>query len=114
MGGTQAIDINCIPQQINYTALGHLHRQQNSGTAERNIYYSGSPLSYSFAEAEQEKFVLISGYSDNACTDVKKLHLNAVKIGEEKFENIDETLYGLQKIRTNWLISRLKPILYKL
>lgn len=96
VGGTQAIDINCIPGQINYTALGHLHRQQNSGTAERNIYYSGSPLSYSFAEAEQEKFVLISGYSDNACTDVKKVALKCgKKLVKKKFENIDETLLWL-------------------
>jgi DNA repair protein SbcD/Mre11 len=98
VGGTQAIDISSIPPQINYTALGHLHRQQNTGPTERNVYYSGSPLAYSFAEAEQEKFVLISGYSDNTCSDVKKIALKCgKKLVKKKFENIDETLLWLEE-----------------
>lgn len=41
---------------MDHTALGHLHRQQHMG---EHVYYSGSPLPYSFSEAEYEKCVLI-------------------------------------------------------
>jgi exonuclease SbcD len=40
---------------FDYAALGHLHRFQKAGA---NAWYSGSPLAYSFDEAEQEKVFL--------------------------------------------------------
>jgi exonuclease SbcD len=40
---------------FDYTALGHLHRFQKVGS---NAWYSGSPLAYSFGEADQEKVFL--------------------------------------------------------
>jgi exonuclease SbcD len=44
-----------IPHQIQYTALGHLHRFQNVGGHLSPVVYSSSPLSYSFSEAGQER-----------------------------------------------------------
>jgi exonuclease SbcD len=40
---------------FDYVALGHLHRIQRAG---KNGWYSGSPLAYSFGEAEAEKYFL--------------------------------------------------------
>lgn len=40
---------------FDYTALGHLHRQQKTGDT---AWYSGSPLAYSFEEAKAEKVFL--------------------------------------------------------
>ncbi len=40
---------------FDYVALGHLHRRQRVGT---QAWYSGSPLAYSFAEADHEKGAL--------------------------------------------------------
>jgi exonuclease SbcD len=40
---------------FDYTALGHLHRFQQVAS---NAWYSGSPLAYSFDEADQEKVFL--------------------------------------------------------
>jgi exonuclease SbcD len=40
---------------FDYVALGHLHRMQRAG---KNGWYSGSPLAYSFGEAESEKYFL--------------------------------------------------------
>jgi exonuclease SbcD len=40
---------------FDYVALGHLHRMQRAG---KNGWYSGSPLAYSFGEAEAEKYFL--------------------------------------------------------
>ncbi len=46
---------------FDYVALGHLHRPQNvtAPAAQPLIRYSGSPLAYSFSEAEQEKSVTL-------------------------------------------------------
>lgn len=48
IGNADLIYSDIIPSQIQYTALGHLHRHQNVGTDEKPVVYSGSPLSYSF------------------------------------------------------------------
>ncbi len=57
VGGVQAVYTKNIPGNIQFSALGHLHRMHSPGG---NAWYSGSPLSYSFAEAGQEKFVLLA------------------------------------------------------
>ncbi len=59
-GGIPALPVQAIPQQIQYAALGHLHRPHRvSGPAEPPVIYSGSPLSYSFSEAHQQKKVVL-------------------------------------------------------
>lgn len=59
VGGAQAIYTENIPSQIQYAAFGHLHRMHKVGSSSCPVYYSGSPLSYSFAEANQKKHVLL-------------------------------------------------------
>ena len=59
VGGVQAVYTENIPDQIQYTAIGHLHRMHCVDIKPAPAYYSGSPLSYSFAEANQKKYVLI-------------------------------------------------------
>jgi DNA repair protein SbcD/Mre11 len=59
IGGIPALSTTIIPDQIQYTALGHLHRpHQVPQPAGVPVVYSGSPLSYSFAEARQQKQVV--------------------------------------------------------
>jgi len=41
--------------QFDYTALGHLHKPQ---AVNKQTYYSGSPLKYSFSESEDSKHLL--------------------------------------------------------
>ena len=60
IGGAQAIFSENIPQQIQYVALGHLHRYHEIDKKPCPIVYSSSPLSYSFAEADQKKQVIIA------------------------------------------------------
>lgn len=47
--GTAELVDGHLFQDFSYVALGHLHRCQNLGGG--NIWYSGSPLAYSFSEA---------------------------------------------------------------
>ena len=55
VGGAEGISAK-IFSEYNFTALGHLHSPHCSG---KNIFYSGSPLKYSFDEANQKKSVSI-------------------------------------------------------
>lgn len=52
-----------------YTALGHIHKPQKMG---ETIYYSGSPLPYSFSECEQEKGVWIVELGKNGVDSIVK------------------------------------------
>ena len=59
VGGAQEIYSKNVPQQIQYVALGHLHRRQNVDENTSPVVYSGSPLAFSFSEANQDKYVII-------------------------------------------------------
>ncbi len=56
-GGATAIETNCIPDAVQYTALGHLHGYRQLKGADGAVAYSSSPLAYSFQEAGQAKKV---------------------------------------------------------
>lgn len=59
LGGAQEIYTENIPAQMQYVALGHLHRNHKVDLKPCPVVYSGSPVSYSFSEANQPKFVVI-------------------------------------------------------
>ncbi|MBR5651608.1 MAG: exonuclease subunit SbcD [Bacteroidales bacterium] len=96
VGGTSAIFSYNIPRQIQYTALGHLHQCKKVG--DNNIWYSGSPLEYSFAETNQDKFVLVSDIEPNKEPSVNKILLKSgCKLKRMTFNNILDA--------TNWLVQ---------
>jgi exonuclease SbcD len=58
VGGAPPLPTNIVPPEVQYVACGHLHRPHTlAGPCP--VRYAGSPLSYSFAEAEQTKSVTI-------------------------------------------------------
>ena len=59
IGGAAVIYSDLIPAQVQYVALGHLHRYQQIPGGPCPIVYSSSPLAYSFAESDQQKFVVL-------------------------------------------------------
>jgi exonuclease SbcD len=59
VGGAQAIYTKNIPEGVQYVALGHLHRMHEVDSTPCPIVYSGSPLAYSFAESNQQKYVVV-------------------------------------------------------
>lgn len=60
----------------NYVALGHLHRAQTLNKDEKNfIRYSGSPLKYSFGEANHKKGVTLAELDGEGNITIKKIPL---------------------------------------
>jgi exonuclease SbcD len=96
IGNADVVYTDCIPEQIQYTALGHLHRFQNIGGHSSPVIYSSSPLSYSFSEAGQEKKVVIIEAEPNKpilYTDIKLL--SGRELHRKRFESIDESVVWL-------------------
>lgn len=97
VGGAQAIYSENIPEQIQYVALGHLHRYQVIDNKPCPLIYCSSPLSYSFAEAEQQKFVVLLEIEPAKEVQYSKISLTkGKKLQRKRFEDIDEAVSWLQ------------------
>ena len=59
--------------KFDYTALGHLHGPQNVGTDR--IRYCGTPLKYSFSEANQDKSVTVVEFGAKGDVNVRTVPL---------------------------------------
>ena len=72
VGGAELVP-SAIFDGFSYVAMGHLHRRQHAGG---RVWYSGSPLPYSFSEADQPKGVLIYDSQTDTVTkrDIQPLH----------------------------------------
>ena len=98
VGGAQAIYSENIPSQIQYVALGHLHRFRVIDTLPCPMIYSSSPLCYSFGEAGQEKHVVIIDAAPAKKLNYSKISLKAGKpLYRKKFTGVDEALQWLEE-----------------
>jgi exonuclease SbcD len=96
IGNADIVYTDCIPKQIQYTALGHLHRFQNIGGHSSPVIYSSSPLSYSFSEAGQDKKVVLIEAEPNKPVQYKDIKLlSGRELHRKRFESIDESVEWL-------------------
>ncbi len=96
VGGASEVYSENIPAQIQYVALGHLHRYQVIDKIPCPMVYSSSPLAYSFAEANQSKFVVLLDCQANKPIDYQAIELKkGKKLLRAKFEKIDDALLWL-------------------
>lgn len=86
VGSLGHVHADIFPSYLDYLALGHLHAPQKVAGQE-HLRYSGSPLSMSFAEAEQQKEVVCVEFID------KQIKIEGLKI--PKFQE-------LKRIRGDW------------
>ena len=101
VGGTQAIYTENIPSQIQYTALGHLHRMQRVDASPAPVCYSGSPLSYSFAEANQQKYILLVEVTPGETAHVREVPLTSGKrLLRKKSDGMEDALEWLARNQT--------------
>jgi len=98
IGGTQAVYTSNFPSQVQYVALGHLHRKQIVDETPCPIVYSGSPLAYSFSEANQEKYVMIVDVEPGQTAEVRAVPLTSCRrLIRKRFEKIEEAIAWLQE-----------------
>ena len=98
IGGAPAIYTSAIPDSIQYTALGHLHRYQFVRSNPSPVVYSGSPLPYSFSEAGQTKQAILVDLEPGAKASVRAIPLQSGRRLERKrFEEYEAALSWLKQ-----------------
>ncbi|MGB3780058.1 MAG: exonuclease SbcCD subunit D [Tunicatimonas sp.] len=123
VGGASAVFTEDIPTQIQYAALGHLHRFQTVAATPCPVCYSSSPLAYSFAEADQQKQVVVIEVEAGGEAQVRPVALRAGRrLCRQRFAEIDaaiawleanpNTFVELTLVSDSYLESKLKRALY--
>lgn len=123
IGTADLIYSDAIPAQIQYVALGHLHRFQDVG-AQQPVIYSGSPLAYSFAEAGQQKYVSIIDIEPDSDPVILKIPLHSGKpLMRKTFDNFENAINWLSENKNclveltleveNYLKSEERKLLYQ-
>lgn len=72
VGGTDNVN-SSVFEAFDYVALGHIHRPQNIGT--NKIRYCGTPLKYSFSEANHKKSVTVVELENKGELTVREIEL---------------------------------------
>lgn len=98
VGHADLVYADAIPPQIQYTALGHLHRFQDIGDEGRPVVYPSSPLAYSFSEAGQKKGVVIVDAFPQQPAHYRFVPLSSGrKLYRKRFEDIDVAVSWLNE-----------------
>ena len=80
IGGATAIRPNDFPDNVDYVALGHLHRPQSIKGKEYPIKYAGSPIPLRFNETTYKKQVfLLETYDDRNLRQVDPIDIPVFK-----------------------------------
>jgi len=79
VGGALTVEPEILPPNTHFVALGHLHRPQEIRNAPCPVFYSGSPLAYSFSEAGHSKAVYIVDAIPGEKADIRPLYLDCGK-----------------------------------
>lgn len=97
IGNADIIYTDAIPAQMQYTALGHLHRNHWVDKAKQRAAYSGSPIAYSFSEDEQTKFVNLLRLEPNTKVEVEKVTLTKGKtLYRKRFDDVNVAIQWLE------------------
>jgi len=98
IGNADLIYSEIIPEQIQYSALGHLHNYQNIGTIEKPVVYSSSSLCYSFSEAGQKKSVTIIEAEPNQNVSIKNIPLTQGRsLFRKTFDEVEKAVDWLKE-----------------
>ena len=72
IGGLECVSPDAFPEQIAYTALGHIHKAQRVSGRE-NVRYAGSPVPMSFAEKHYHHGVVMVTFDKGCAVDIKRI-----------------------------------------
>lgn len=72
IGGLECVSPDAFPEQIAYTALGHIHKAQRVSGRE-NVRYAGSPIPMSFAEKHYHHGVVMVTFDGGYAVDIERI-----------------------------------------
>ncbi len=76
VGGTDNVD-GSVFNDFDYVALGHIHGPQNCGSEK--IRYCGTPLKYSFSEANHKKSVTVVEFKEKGILKIETIPLTPLR-----------------------------------
>ena len=95
VGGTDNVDASVF-ENFDYVALGHLHSPQQCSSSK--IRYSGTPLKYSFAEANDIKSVTVVTLGKlGEDTNIKTVELHPIRDMKRIRGQFDELINSLER-----------------
>ena len=98
LGGTEALPVSIIPSEIQYAALGHIHKFWKVSSVPVSAVYSSSPLCYSLSESGQEKFVILLDAEPGKTVVYQKVKILSGKpVVRKTFESVDEAVFWLNQ-----------------
>ena len=108
VGGIDNVEASAF-SFFDYVALGHIHKPQKIG--EREVYYAGTPLKYSFSEASQKKSVVLvemgkEGTVVKRCPltplrDMRKIKGNLEELMRPEIASLENTNDYIQAVLTD-------------
>lgn len=108
LGGNQhALPVEIFPSDVDYVALGHLHKAQRVGRRE-NVRYSGSPIPLSMSEETYKHQVVIADFKDGSLAKWRGLAVpRTTELIRVKGESLEEVLATLTQLDDAHLIGDL-------
>jgi exonuclease SbcD len=76
IGGQESASLRLFPDDIDYVALGHMHRAQRVG--RDTIRYAGAPISLSLDEASYRHQVVVVDFAGGRVTEMRSLAIPQV------------------------------------
>jgi exonuclease SbcD len=98
IGNASVVYADLFPERLQYVALGHLHRSQEVKGGKVPVFYSGSPLAYSFSESGQEKYVHVIDATPAKAVSVEKVELKkGRRLLRKTFEEVAKAVDWLEE-----------------
>lgn len=76
IGGQESASLRLFPDDIDYVALGHMHRAQRVG--RDNIRYAGAPIALSLDEANYRHQVVVVDFAGGRVTEMRSVDVPQV------------------------------------
>ncbi len=99
IGGLDNVEASVF-EPFDYVALGHIHSPQNCGS--KKIRYCGTPLKYSFSEAEDEKSVTVVELNEEGSLTLRTVPLEPKRDMVELKGSYDELMARSYYENTTW------------
>ena len=88
---------------IDYVAMGHLHGPQKVNSDKSLIYYSGSPIPFSFSERDHEKRVLIIDVNADGVNEVSSHPVKQVRKMQQYRDTVEALLSDKYPPNEDWV-----------
>ncbi len=106
LGGNQhALPVDIFPEDVDYVALGHLHKAQRVGKRE-NVRYSGSPIPLSMSEKNYKHQVVLAEFDGGALRKWKALAVpRTTELVRIQGDSVEEVLTQIEALDNAHLIG---------